>query len=474
MQSSGARPCAELRCTAAVCGPGTRLPYSAPVPGWPAPRSRCPAAAVGGSRGGRREVGSRRRDPPGSARVLRDRGVCVGCGVTGDPARLDRGDRSGASTGRYPAVTALPGSALLFQGRMRRGGGFLPPPLSPHRPPPPVPPARPGSAPLPARRSAAGARGERQLRVAAATGECQPGGGRRSHCFSLNFMASVHYYTVRIFIWTAKLKTDFCQNCRYHKKRRLPALGSRRAAEAAPLPPPDRAAPLRGLPGGRWRGVRCREVGGLSPRFCATGKPGRRPGGGCACESPRPPEPRPGRAGLAAVPAAPGAAEPPPPPPGLPGSIAEELKQGHLCLESLRSSKPANACWHRPPANAGTPECGTACSPPRGPRPGPPLPPAVGPSPARPRWLWGEGVLGPGGQGGQLLPSPGTRVWTVWGDGVHPPGQCPDLGVYMELHMSPSCPHQPRYRGFRTPLALAGVDLPPVYPLSHCQCGDKP
>lgn len=39
----------------------------------------------------------------------------------------------------------------------------------------------------------------------------------RSRGSSLNSMASVHYYTVRIFIWTAKLKTDFCQNCRSHK-----------------------------------------------------------------------------------------------------------------------------------------------------------------------------------------------------------------------------------------------------------------
>lgn len=39
----------------------------------------------------------------------------------------------------------------------------------------------------------------------------------RSRRSSLNSMASVHYYTVRIFIWTAKLKTDFCQNCRSHK-----------------------------------------------------------------------------------------------------------------------------------------------------------------------------------------------------------------------------------------------------------------
>lgn len=39
----------------------------------------------------------------------------------------------------------------------------------------------------------------------------------RSRGSSLNSMASVHYYTARIFIWTAKLKTDFCQNCRSHK-----------------------------------------------------------------------------------------------------------------------------------------------------------------------------------------------------------------------------------------------------------------
>lgn len=47
-----------------------------------------------------------------------------------------------------------------------------------------------------------------------------PGAGGkagRSRGSSLNSMASVHYYTVRIFIWTAKLKTDFCQNCRSHK-----------------------------------------------------------------------------------------------------------------------------------------------------------------------------------------------------------------------------------------------------------------
>lgn len=48
-------------------------------------------------------------------------------------------------------------------------------------------PGRPGPAPLPARRSAAGARGERQLRVAAATGECQPRGGEEESLLQFKF-----------------------------------------------------------------------------------------------------------------------------------------------------------------------------------------------------------------------------------------------------------------------------------------------
>lgn len=248
--------------------------------------------------------------------------------------------------------------------------------VSPPKPPPvaAVAPGAPGPAPVPARRSAAGAQGERQLRVAAATGECQPGGGRRSHCFSLNFMASVHYYTVRIFIWTAKLKTDFCQNCRYHKKPEAP--GARRSPRCGGGPAPGAwgcpgvgrdVGDLEGCggPGGMWGSGE----GGLSPFLC-DGEP-RTPFPCGIGGSRRSPEPRPGRAGLAPIPAAPGAAEPPPPPPGLPGSIAEELKQGHLCLESLRSSEPASACWHRPPAEAASPECGTGGSSARSPGPAP-------------------------------------------------------------------------------------------------------
>lgn len=61
--------------------------------------------------------------------------------------------------------------------------------VSPPKPPPvaAVPPGAPSPAPLPARRSAAGAQGERQLRVAAATGECQPGGGEEESLLQFKF-----------------------------------------------------------------------------------------------------------------------------------------------------------------------------------------------------------------------------------------------------------------------------------------------
>lgn len=221
-------------------------------------------------------------------------------------------------------------SARVPPGRTRIGVIPPPPPgLAPTRPAAPRPPARPD----PSERSG-GARAA-PAPIAAATGECQPrGGGRRSHCFSLNFMASVHYYTVRIFIWTAKLKTDFCQNCRYHKKRMLPALGARRAAEPGPPPPsgpPRRPEPLPGPPG---------VEGGCGGPVCA-GRPRVR-----RC----PPSGRRGGSGWQRAPVHRGLPSRPLPQRGLPGFIGEELKQGHLCLESLRSSKPANACWHGPPS----------------------------------------------------------------------------------------------------------------------------
>lgn len=92
-----------------------------------------------------------------------------------------------------------------------------PPSSSPGRlgPDTPSPPQRPGAQP----RSPFA----RALVPVCATqpvpgARCQARGeAGRSRSSSLNSMASVHYYTVRIFIWTAKLKTDFCQNCRSHK-----------------------------------------------------------------------------------------------------------------------------------------------------------------------------------------------------------------------------------------------------------------
>lgn len=188
---------------------------------------------------------------------------------------------------------------------------------------------------------------------------------------------------------------------------------------------------------------------------------GRMTPGGWGAGSPLSPERRPGRVGLAAVPVAPGAAEPPPPPPGLPGSIAEELKQGHLCLESLRSSEPANACWHRPPANAGTPECGTACSPARGPRPR--LPP-----PAQ-----GRGRPGPGGCGVR------GGAWPGWAGRVAAAGCVPLRGSVPTCHHVPIvsspaaalCPVEWPYPELPPALPGVGSPLTPIYLLPHRQCG---
>lgn len=237
VQGSGARSW----CSAQKHSRGTRLrcpaPFTAPVPGL------VPTHPPGGP-GARRLSGkgsgsSGAAAPLGSASVSCARGIEFtsgvargvwgaagtprGCTGSSGARSAPRGPGGGGSPGRNPAISKLD-----------ELGVDVSPPLT--TPGARGAPGAPGPAPLPARRSAAGARGQRQLRVAAATGECQPGGGRRSHCFSLNFMASVHYYTVRIFIWTAKLKTDFCQNCRYHKKPEAP--GARRSPRCGGGPAP--------------------------------------------------------------------------------------------------------------------------------------------------------------------------------------------------------------------------------------------
>lgn len=202
LQSSGARYCAELRCTATVYGSGAKLRsmalciagvqdlgrrhrWQASVSG-PGARSRC-------SVGPHRSPGAERRRPAppeeeggrsGAATAPRRdlRGFCVivgskspwGGGVLpGTPHCSDGGTGAGPAPGGPRGRSSL-GLNPLFQGRMRWGGGFFAPHPQPRSSPCPRP-ARP--CPLPARRSAAGARGECQLRVAAATGECQPMGG---------------------------------------------------------------------------------------------------------------------------------------------------------------------------------------------------------------------------------------------------------------------------------------------------------
>lgn len=83
----------------------------------------------------------------------------------------------------------------------------------------PSPPQRPGMEPRspPAHPSPACWCQSVPLSRCPVPGARRGGKAGRSRGSSLNSMASVHYYTVRIFIWTAKLKTDFCQNCRSHK-----------------------------------------------------------------------------------------------------------------------------------------------------------------------------------------------------------------------------------------------------------------
>lgn len=208
--------------------------------------------------------------PPGSARVSCD------CGIRFTPGGFggSRDRIGGTGAGPAPRGPGSPHSAPLFQSRMRWGCVSCPPPAPGAR----GAPGAPGPAPLPARRGSAGPGASASSGSPLPPASASRGGGRRSHCFSLNFMASVHYYTVRIFIWTAKLKTDFCQNCRYHKKPEAP--GARRSPRCGGGPAPGAGGcPGVGRDVGHGEGCGGQDGGGC-PRFCAVGSSGRRPRGG--------------------------------------------------------------------------------------------------------------------------------------------------------------------------------------------------
>ncbi|XP_053855858.1 collagen alpha-1(I) chain-like [Vidua macroura] len=190
---------AKLQCPASVQGSGARCwcpapkhsrgirlrgpaRFTAPVPG--------PVPSPSARRLSGREAGGREPPPRRALRVFRatvesnpPRGA-EGSGELPGPRAAARGSAELAQHRGDLAVAARPDAAPAISKQDEMGGG-CPPRLT--TPGARGAPGAPGPAPLPARRSAAGARGESQLRVAAATGEYHkkpeaPGARRSPRC----------------------------------------------------------------------------------------------------------------------------------------------------------------------------------------------------------------------------------------------------------------------------------------------------